>query len=302
MEECRARMETEKQRERPREEPGEAPAPDSRVGPQPHDVRVEAGITRCPYCHESIALEREPWLACEACLARHHDACWKEGSRCSACGSSRSLSRPGEESRDAWRLRMEKRLSLPHAILGGEPVLLVESRRPSLPAGEGKWARRLLGSPVVLERARTFDFEVSPARRGVWATRETSPLAVALSTESGRTTLRVQASLKDRANALFCGLLGGIGGGVGGGASFIAFTLGGGAGVAAWVLFCVLGAYLLARTILARFRQAETRRLDATFHALEQELSGYQGAQGGRRTDVLASRKNEKDPKGDLSP
>src|SRR5947209_358484 len=45
---------------------------------------------RCPFCHEGVALEGD-WFACRQCLARHHAACWRETSRCSACQGDQAL-------------------------------------------------------------------------------------------------------------------------------------------------------------------------------------------------------------------
>lgn len=56
----------------------------------------QAGPQRCPFCHEAIDLEADKWLACEACLARHHADCWKEHGQCSACQGSSALERPGQ--------------------------------------------------------------------------------------------------------------------------------------------------------------------------------------------------------------
>lgn len=53
---------------------------------------VRGSPTRCPYCHEGIDPSGgEAWIACVGCLARHHDACWKELRRCGACGAEEVL-------------------------------------------------------------------------------------------------------------------------------------------------------------------------------------------------------------------
>ena len=57
------------------------------------EVQV-AGINRCPFCHADVVVDREEWLACRGCLARHHAACWREGGRCSCCGNPGALA-PG---------------------------------------------------------------------------------------------------------------------------------------------------------------------------------------------------------------
>lgn len=52
------------------------------------------GLARCPFCHEDVRFERESWLACAGCLARHHAACWDEAGACAACGDPRALAVP----------------------------------------------------------------------------------------------------------------------------------------------------------------------------------------------------------------
>ncbi|HZU95853.1 MAG TPA: hypothetical protein VFF73_04035 [Planctomycetota bacterium] len=54
-------------------------------------VRVSQSTVRCPYCHDTVSPEAESWLACRACLARHHTDCWNESLRCSTCGSGTAL-------------------------------------------------------------------------------------------------------------------------------------------------------------------------------------------------------------------
>ncbi|MBI3726524.1 hypothetical protein HY251_21580 [bacterium] len=49
--------------------------------------------TRCPYCHESIDVEGEAWVACASCLARHHKECWFGHGRCATCQAARALKR-----------------------------------------------------------------------------------------------------------------------------------------------------------------------------------------------------------------
>jgi hypothetical protein len=48
---------------------------------------VRLAHPRCPYCHDVV----EPGVAqraCLACRAWHHEACWGEVPRCSACGQA----------------------------------------------------------------------------------------------------------------------------------------------------------------------------------------------------------------------
>jgi hypothetical protein len=51
---------------------------------------------RCPYCHESIAVDEDAWVACEQCLGRHHRSCWDESGSCSSCGHTQGL--PNQQS------------------------------------------------------------------------------------------------------------------------------------------------------------------------------------------------------------
>lgn len=53
-----------------------------------HEARVGVSGPRCPFCHETITPRVEK-LACDACMAWHHAACWDEaGGTCSSCGAS----------------------------------------------------------------------------------------------------------------------------------------------------------------------------------------------------------------------
>jgi tetratricopeptide (TPR) repeat protein len=96
-----------------------APAPPIQPAPEAAApvVRAATSPLRCPFCHEGILVSGD-WIACEACLARHHRECWQEGSACSACGcasfvestrrqSGRLLQQPAAPempSRRFWRL------------------------------------------------------------------------------------------------------------------------------------------------------------------------------------------------------
>lgn len=52
--------------------------------------RVER--SRCPFCREDV-LSTQDVSACEACLARHHGACWTESRACASCGHVVALTR-----------------------------------------------------------------------------------------------------------------------------------------------------------------------------------------------------------------
>jgi hypothetical protein len=71
--------------EKPRPEPAREPAPRD-------DITV--GANRCPFCHEQV--QAKEWVACAACLARHHEACWAESGRCATCRYETKL-RPDEK-------------------------------------------------------------------------------------------------------------------------------------------------------------------------------------------------------------
>ncbi len=54
-------------------------------------VHLDHSPIRCPYCHGDVATDQEKWIACAACLARHHADCWGEAKRCASCGHSSAL-------------------------------------------------------------------------------------------------------------------------------------------------------------------------------------------------------------------
>lgn len=60
-------------------------------GTRRSDLRVVQSATRCPFCHEEIAVLGRDWVACRECLARHHEACWREGGSCATCASREVL-------------------------------------------------------------------------------------------------------------------------------------------------------------------------------------------------------------------
>lgn len=57
---------------------------------QEKTLTVERAPTRCPFCHEDCR-SVDANVVCHECLARHHAACWVEGSSCGSCGSTRAL-------------------------------------------------------------------------------------------------------------------------------------------------------------------------------------------------------------------
>jgi hypothetical protein len=54
-------------------------------------IRLDDSPVRCPFCHDRIEADGEPWVACSACLARHHPECWTEASSCASCRSASAL-------------------------------------------------------------------------------------------------------------------------------------------------------------------------------------------------------------------
>jgi hypothetical protein len=111
-------------------------------------VRSAQSPLRCPYCHEGLSPLVDAWVACKACLGRHHSGCWEEGGRCSACGGSEHLlgERPAEAAdpvrAEAGRERVFRILDLDEqgddsdllgfvwslATLGLVPILEAEGR------------------------------------------------------------------------------------------------------------------------------------------------------------------------------
>lgn len=55
------------------------------------DVKVAAGVLRCPFCHDEVRTVGADWVACRSCLARHHAACWTESKKCATCGHEQSI-------------------------------------------------------------------------------------------------------------------------------------------------------------------------------------------------------------------
>lgn len=58
---------------------------------------------RCPFCHSEVLPDREAWVVCATCVARHHADCWREGGRCAACGAQQAVAAaPPKERHAAW--------------------------------------------------------------------------------------------------------------------------------------------------------------------------------------------------------
>lgn len=159
------------------------------------ELRIEQGPTRCPFCHESVAVETEAWVACERCLARHHPDCWKESKNCASCGETRSLARDAREPSDDVT-RAFTSAGLPVRFAPYEP----------------SWAGR--GRIWHVERLRELPFEVPATMRGVFRGNRLSTSSgahsetiVSLDVEGGRTFVRVRTSLFQAVAATFAMLL-----------------------------------------------------------------------------------------------
>ena len=69
-----------------------------RPGPRREDVGKEPAVelerspVRCPWCHAGCGPDEPQVAVCQACLSRHHAACWREGGeRCASCAGTRVL-------------------------------------------------------------------------------------------------------------------------------------------------------------------------------------------------------------------
>jgi len=160
-------------------------------------VRSPQSPLRCPYCHEGLSLAADDWVACKACLGRHHSTCWREGGCCSACGGNEHLlgDRPSEAADPAraevGRERVFRILDLDEqgedsdllghlwsvATLGLVPILEAEGRlydhvREHRGAQD---ALRLPGGSHLEERVRRYrteafdQIERGARRRSAWA-------------------------------------------------------------------------------------------------------------------------------------
>ncbi|MEZ6189335.1 MAG: RING finger protein [Planctomycetota bacterium] len=82
----------------------------------PRDVArddVAVAANRCPYCHTAVTAGDADGVACKGCLARHHQSCWDEAGRCSACGAEEALVsqvKPAQQEEPAPSARRQLRL------------------------------------------------------------------------------------------------------------------------------------------------------------------------------------------------
>lgn len=178
------------------------------------DVRVDASPVRCPFCHESVDLGQDDWVACAGCLARHHGDCWSEGGRCGACKATESLARTTSAS-------------------APRPVVAPLPAAPDVPGSPGAF-ERWFGAPRRTELARTFEGEVGEeidevvvlearkrlelrgqterlGRTLTWSTGATPAdggrtVTVSVTSRDGRTDLGVSESHGNVAGGLYAGL------------------------------------------------------------------------------------------------
>jgi hypothetical protein len=99
------------------------PAPDQEPEPALRDD-VRAAVNRCPFCHDEAT--REASVACQGCLARHHQACWEEGgARCAACGNTEALvAAGGSQEKGTWPSWTVQMLGMGFAVGIAMPVVL----------------------------------------------------------------------------------------------------------------------------------------------------------------------------------
>jgi hypothetical protein len=171
--------------------PSDKPPPQDEVRRIDVAARVDpvASALRCPFCHDPVRLELPtPWVACAACLARHHRSCWDESKRCGACGHALRL-RP-ETSRVgvvallgaalagvfltllaavpvlAWR--DFERVRHPHVDVPGPatPVVVAAPAAPAAVNGPDLTHVRL---------GQRYVYEMQNAMQQVWTVREVGP-------------------------------------------------------------------------------------------------------------------------------
>ncbi len=271
------------EKERPREDERKAP-PEPDPPPEIRDdlareVHAEASPTRCPYCHERIELKEESWLACEACLARHHEACWTEGGRCSSCGSTAPLARtghpvaaprPASEVQDAWLRELEALV-----MSRGFPYRLSPIRQAPPSPPPGGLAKLLFGKPLGVERSRTFEGVAPATRCGSWGN---GFVTLTIEAQGDRTTVRAGVNTGGIVGGAYGGLVGGLGGGLGGGLSYLAHQLGGGPGVVACNVSCCVLAAMLARLVVVTTVGGQERKLESIVKDIEDLLAGKPSA------------------------
>lgn len=87
-----------------KEKPQGSPQPEAQ-----QEVTRKLGLNRCPFCHDDVSVERNDWVACRDCLARHHSACWEENTACASCGSTTALEARAKDVKAPLTAKQRKR-------------------------------------------------------------------------------------------------------------------------------------------------------------------------------------------------
>lgn len=163
--------------------PSDKPPPQAEVRRIDVAARVDpvASALRCPFCHDPVQLEvRTPWVACAACLARHHAPCWDESRRCGACGHGLRL-RPDAHSRGALALVGAAAAGVVLTLLAAVPTLaaraLDERRYPApAPIVAPPPSRPRAGPDLSHVRVgQRYVYELQNRMQQVWTVREVGP-------------------------------------------------------------------------------------------------------------------------------
>lgn len=109
----------------------------------PRQVQFERPPSRCPFCHDGLGPD-DLLAACRECAARHHEGCWDEAGRCSACGCERALRDTTPPPPEAGPSAAEP----PSLNTAAEPPSLNAAARPS----SGR--HRAVSTPWALEASR----------------------------------------------------------------------------------------------------------------------------------------------------
>jgi hypothetical protein len=138
----------------------------SSIGASP-DMARPSSLIRCPFCHEAIAPVASDWVACKACLARHHQECWSESPRCGTCGGAAFLpTRP--PARLPWRQVAAAAAAI---VLVSAPFFAVSSGRrkalADLLAAAADAQRPAAERRTLYEEALGRDPSLSEARAGL---------------------------------------------------------------------------------------------------------------------------------------
>lgn len=142
------------------------------------DVHVHGpGALRCPFCHDAVDVDAAvAWVACERCLARHHEPCWHEAGRCGGCAHEVALAgrlgpASGAPPRSAAALRIALAAGLIAALvlMAGGVVAYVGLRRSAQEAALLDEARVRARVGVEADQRRAREAE---QRRALEAERE----------------------------------------------------------------------------------------------------------------------------------